>query len=639
MNPSPMQARKDEGTASKRGRSGGASHALAWLLMLLSAVGGVAWTMTGRAYVRRRFFGVPPIPEASRTESRFLAVLLPRISPQGGKFGITSAELTSLLDGLKAEGYVSVGLDDVQGLYFKGRPLPPKALLVAFAQDDPEGVGRADAALREARWRGVVFITRTAASAGEDQRQLLTDHALRQMSRGAAWDVGAISQADPPAEPQAGGIRALLDDDGRRPAPRRPGLYPLRFTASELGYNDADDAPGALNILALRPGRGPGENLRIVSAAWPRESAFADDFGGRGLGPDWITGWGAVSAGNRRLALLPTPRQTGAGVFLRGTERWRDVVLEFNLQRYDREFWAYARYNEDGSFVRVGARNGYWCVEQKIGSKNLPTTLARAPMIPGSLPAHVRFVLKEASAIVHVNGRMQFGRSLRVDPAVAHGRVLFGVYDARQRSAFAIVTSVKVRPAGREWITWKDRGGRSGFDENRLEDLREEAVYARAFSPHWIIVKPDGGVAVNETQGGLLRSLAGFYGCRLIPLADLPATASLTAREPSSERLADGLTGAVLDLGTIGLNLRVRGASLGRPQTARFLARLGANLHAHRRGLWLTVDGAAGVDPAVSRAIDGVLRPGKTASSEFELLESPQTRASGRPQWETAFNR
>ena len=87
-------------------------------------------------------------------------------------------------------------------------------------------------------------------------------------------------------------------------------------------------------------------------------------------------------AGDRRLALLPTPRQSGAGVFLRGTEKWRNVVLDFDLKRFQKEFWAYARDKAEGSFVRFGARGDSWYVEQKAGPKIPPATLARAPILP-----------------------------------------------------------------------------------------------------------------------------------------------------------------------------------------------------------------------------------------------------------------
>ena len=606
----------------------------AWLLILACTCAAAEWIMVGRAFVRRTVFGPPPIPAGSRTERRFLALLLPPIASTSGKGAMSSGDLERFLDGLRAAGYVSIGLDDVREFYARGRLLPAKAVLIALAEDDPRGVDRADAALKEARWRGVLFITGTAAPAGDANHRLLTAHALEQMRLGGAWEFGAISREVPPSVPATGGIQALLDDDGKRPAPAGPGRYPIRFKASELGYNDQHDAPAALHMLAIRPDLGPQANLNVVSNAWPRLAPFADDFRAAGFGADWIAGWGVVSAGRRRLALLPTPQQTGAGVYLRGTEKWRDSVVEFDLKKYRKEFWAYARYGEDGGFVRVGAREGSWYVEQKTGPQSLPSMLARAPIVEGSLPAHVRLVLKGNSAIVHVNGRMQFGRVLRLNPAVAQGRIILAVYDARQRSAFAILSSFRARPADREWIAWNADTGRAGFDERGMDAIREQAVYAAAISPRWISIARDGRVSIAEPQGNLIRSLAGFYGCRLIPMADLRSF------DPSDVgALASGLSDALRDLGAPGLNLRLRAESLARPETLRFLAHLRAGFHSRRRELWITVDGGGTIAPELAAAVDGVLRPAKASrSGDLELLKATHIRSASGPQWETAYN-
>jgi hypothetical protein len=606
------------------------TYSLAWLLILAAALAGAAWVEYGKAYVRRRDHGVPPIAESTRTESRFLAVLLPRITAERGKYAMSTAELAEFLDGLKAAGFVSIGLDDVADFYARGRRLPPKAVLLAFAEDDPQGLELADDALKGLRLRGAAFISRTASAEDGDRRRFLTGHAVGQMRRGGAWEFGSISALAPPPLPQAGEVLAVLDDDGRRPAPRRP--YPLRFVASELGLDDGSDDPRALSVLALRPERSPAENLLVVQGAWPRTAEFADDFSAGRLGADWIAGWGIVSLGPRRLALLPTPHQSGAGVFLRGTERWRDVAVEFELKKYQKEFWAYARYKDEGRFLRVGARGGFWYVEQKTGAQSLPSLLARSPILENGLPARVRLVVKDGTAIVHVNGRMQFGRPLRVNPAVDRGRILFGVYDAKSRSALAVLTSVRAAPLGGEWIAPR-HGVARGFDEERLAGLREEAALASALSPRWIEVASDGGVSVVETQGVLVRSLADFYGCRLVPMAEFPAFGASVFASPASAAAAlAGFIEAARGLDAAGLNLRLSGGEAARPETVAFLSKLRAALRARREELWVTVDDARAPDAALKEAVDGVLRPAQKRRSDLEILESsPGTTAAPEP--------
>ncbi|MBI3299894.1 MAG: hypothetical protein HYZ75_17150 [Elusimicrobia bacterium] len=598
-----------------------------WALILAGSCLFGLWISFGRAFVRQRFFAPLPLPEASRTHASFVAVLLPRVSVKPRRYAISADQLGELLGGLTAAGYNSIGLDDVEQFYARGRGLPPKALLIAFAQDDPRGLEAADEAMSRLRLRAVAFVGGSAAVKGVERRRYLSRHAVNQMRRSGTWDFGRawrkLAQGTQGGSGGSGaGVRAVLDQDGGR-APS-PGPGTLRFISSESGLNEVTTDPRSLKILALRPERTPEENARIVRMSWPRATEFAEDFKGAGLRPDWVAGWGVVSAGKGRLAILPTPRQSGAGVFLRGTETWRDMVVEFALKKVQREFWAYARYDEAaGRFIRVGARDGAWYVEQKVGPNNLVSMLARAPIREGGLPARVRLVLKGGTAIVHVDGRMLFGRALRVHPGVSRGRLLLGVYDARSASALGVVTGVRAAPLREQWLTFNSSAG--GFDEALLEPLREAAVQARAVSPPWIRVGRHGGVSVVESQGLLVRSLAGFYGCRLVPTAELPeGSLAIPAAAGGPQRLAAELVAAVRDLGAAGLNIRLRAGELRHAENVAFLKRLRADFQVRRWELWTTVDGAAGPEPALARAVDGVLVPSRRTHAGFEVLESVQ---------------
>jgi hypothetical protein len=260
--------------------------------------------------------------------------------------------------------------------------------------------------------------------------------------------------------------------------------------------------------------------------------------------------------------------------------------------------------------------------------------LARSPIVDASKPASVRLVLKDEAVLVHINGRMQFGRPLRLHPNVARGRVWLGVYDAqRSRSAIGVVSRFRVGPVKETWIAFKDGGARVGFDEDRLEPLREEAVRARAISPRWLAVHKDGSVVVERAQETLIRSLAGFYGCRLVPMAELPAGGVGFLSDPAaSTRLAGGLEAAARELDAAGLNLRMRGADLERPHAMRFLRELRAALRASRRQLWITVDGADASIEGAAAIADGVLRPADPAKADFELLDAvPPPAAHASP--------
>lgn len=598
------------------------TYGFAWAAIFSVLGFALFWGLYGKAYVRRTFYAAPAYGESARTEDQFVAILIPRVRSRPQRFALSYAELTRLLQGLKASGHVTIGLDDVEGLYARGRLLPPKALLVAFSENDQRGYALSDKALKRFGMRGVAFIQRTAEEAGPEHRQHLTRHAISQMVRGRAWDFGWTAK-DVPAEASPGvGGRAILDVPGAEAPPADPKRYPLRFTPSELGLNDRRDDPRSLRVLALRPERPSSENLEIVAKTWPRSRELSDDFRRDGVGSDWIPGWGVVSMGRRRLALLPTPRHTSAGVFLRGTEKWRDSTVEFVLKKYQKEFWAYARLREDGGFVRVGARDGWWYVEQKAGPDKPVNMLARAQIQEGSLPARVRFVVKGGAALVYINGRMMFGRALRLHPGVDRGQLFLGVYDGRSRQSLAVLTAVRAAPLGEVMVT--PRGDRRReFDEERLESLRDEAVYARSLSPRWIRVAPDGGVVLDETQSVLVRSMAGFYACRLMPTADVTELrASVLGHAGASDRLAGGLAAAARELGAGGLNLRLREDQADRPETLAFLRKLRDGLHAQRGELKVTLPGAPVPARALALATDGVLRLSDKRRQSLELLEA-----------------
>lgn len=628
---SPMTTRKRPAAEAKRG------HAAAWLLVLALAASGAVWITEGRAFVRRTVFAVPPIPESARTQSGFLAILFPRVSASRSRFAMSSRDLREFLARLKAEGYVSIALSDVRGLYGSRRLLPQKAVLLAFSDASARGIAEADDALRAEGMRGTAFIRKVSEKTDPNPREYLSSHAVEQMRKSGAWEFGLISSERPSPSPLLGEVRAVLDDGGR-PAPKDKELFPFRFAAAETGWNAADADVRALNVLALRPERGLEENLRVAAAARPRSEEFSDDFSGDRLGPDWIAAYGITAAGRGRLTLLPTPRQTGAGVFLRGAEQWRDVVVEADLKRYRKEFWAYARYRDDGGFVRAGVRNGYWYVEQKVSSMNLPTMLARAPVVEGSLPARMRFVVKGDGALLHVNGRLMFGRALRIHPKLQSGRVMLGVYDARTRSALAVLTRVKAAPLAERWISFKKGRVQGAFDDRVLEGLRERAALARAVSPRWLAISPDGGVSIDLEQQSLVRSLAGFYSCRLIPMAEISGGGSALDDVAAADRALASLEQAARVLDAPGVNLRLRGADAERPGMLRFVARLRDAVHGSRRELWVTLDEGREADPALAAAADGVLRAASAPNADLELLEAAPARSAVRPQQETASN-
>jgi hypothetical protein len=613
----------------------GSNYARLWALLLVCAALLGGWKWYGEAYVRRRFFGVPAILAASRSEPLFVALLFPQITPDGQRFTLSVRDFKNILVGLQRSGHVSIGLHDVEDFYLRRRLLPPRAVLIAFDRNYPESIALADNVFKDLRMRGVLFLSQIAGDGGIEQRQFLSAHAVGQMLKGGAWDLGRVYDSSG-IQPAQGTLPVVLARDDTPAGSPELASQELRFVASETGCNDALEDLQRLHIMKVPTGGTPAETVRIIEGSWPRISEFMDHFDSGPLSSDWAVRWGSVSAHKGRLALIPLPDQTGAAVSLRGTEKWRDFDLEFDLAQTKKEAWVCARYNEDGSFVRVGTRDGAWTVEQKIGARGLPTLLGRTAIPASGLPARTRFVLKGEWAILLVNDRMQFGRALRVSPHIDRGRIQFEVYDSKPRASRAVWTSVRARPVGGDWVAWNDGAANSQAEENRLPGLRSQAIAAHALSPHWLSIGSDGGIskAGTEDQRDFIKSLAGFYRCRLVPMVDfIPSETALLGDANSALKLSKELAAEAAALEVAGLNLNLHGWQADQSQAAHFLSDLRDELHARRLGLWITLDQTQAEPPELSQAVDGVLRSVAMAGSGLELLKLSDRRTPVRA-WE-----
>ncbi|MDD5655737.1 MAG: hypothetical protein PHF00_00585 [Elusimicrobia bacterium] len=601
-----------------------AGHGRLWLTITAAAAAGIFWAVEGQSLVRRRLGAPRATPQRLRTESRYLALLFPRITRKPQRLAMSARELDKLLGAVQNDGGATIGLAELQDFHRGRRRLPRGAVLLAFADDRPESVRLADAVLRRRRMRGLLFISQVAAGGRPAERRYLSRHALRLLRESGSWDFGVPVPGPDPAD-LSGLSRpgAELQQDERLILPAGDAGR-LRFVASETSYNDGLTSPKRLQIMRIRTDRSSAQTLGVIRASWPRRETFRDDFK-TALKSDWVPVQGIVASGSGRLALLPTPRHTGAGAYLRGTERWRDVALDFELQRYARSAWVYARFKEDGSYVRAGARNGSWVVEQKSGPREPPNVLGSVDMTPGALPATVRFIVKGTWVILQVNGRMLFGRAIHINPRIDYGRVQFSSYDPARRTAAAALGRLRANPGGRDWLLVDAHLG-----DDLLPAVRDHAARAYALSPLKITVEADGRLTPERDDGGLSAALAGFYRCRLVPAVDFRAPAAALLRPGSrAEVMLRGLDEAARLEGGGGLNLRLNGSQPRDRGCLRTLRRLRASLHARGCGLWLTLDDRPA--PEIAAAADGVLIPAGATIPGLGLYRSLEFAPAAAP--------
>ena len=586
------------------------------------------WTFEGRALYRRLVIGLAGVPEAQRVAQGFVAIAFPRVTKDGERFTISAADLEETLTSLRRLGWVTIGLKDIEDFYERDRPLPPKALLLAFDRDNAETIQLADAVLKKTRMRALLFLNKTPP---DDPKvkfvSPLTPHAITQLLKTGAWEMGVVAEHEPHWE-RGDPIRPAVLDLGEEKYEwtRNPYRFPVRFIASRGGYNDAGRMPWALHLFRVRGDRAPADVVKVVSASLPRTRAFADDFQKDGLGLDWIAERGVVVVIGKRMVLVPTPKQKTASAYLSGTDAWSDVVVEWELKKYRKDAWLYARGSEkDDRWVRVGALNGYWYVQQKVGGEKKLVTLGRAPMtIATSLPARVRLVLKGPWAIVHVNGRMQYNKALRVHTGIDRGRVEFDVYDEKPAAALSVIGSFAAAPLSAHWLSFSHEAiaANSVAEQALIDGVREHAVYASVLSPRWLDVLADGRIAPADDDRLLVRSLAGYYRCLLVPMVDFAApNARLPQDRAAADRMIDQVVASLAGSEAVGLNLRLSASRAGRAETEYFLSHLRERLHAGKWRLYITLDGSAHDAPWLRQA-DGVLRATSQPVPGASVLES-----------------
>jgi hypothetical protein len=588
------------------------------------------WSLEGRALYRRYVIGIAKVPERARTGEGFVAISFPLVTKRPERFTISLRELDDILSGLRRQGFVSIGLDDVRDFYAKDRPLPPKSVLLVFERDALENVLLADKALERHRMRGVLFLDRTLPKDPEQRKKwqpTLNDHMVAQLAKGGAWEFGWVADAEPRRRRGEPLTPIVLDYGEEQYAwTRNPYRFPLRLLVSRGGYNDANRMPWALKLYRARAGKTPAEIIQVVTSSLPRTREFVDDFQKDGLGLDWIAERGVVVAIGKRLVVVPTPRQTSASVYLSGTDWWRDMVVEWELKRYRKDAWVYARGSEkDDRWLRVGVLDGYWTVQEKVGGEKKLRTLGKAPMtIATSLPARVRLVLKGPWAIVHVNGRMQYGKALRVHSGIDQGRVEIDAYDTTPGKALGVFGFFAAAPLGSHWLSISRDGivANSVEDQKLLDGVREHAVYASVLSPRWLDVLADGRVMPTDDNRELVRSLAGYYRCQLVPMVDFAAPAArLPGDRADADRMIDEVLASLRGSEATGLNVRLSAARAAGAQTDYFLSHLKARLHQERRRLYITVDGAPRGAPWLREA-DGVLRATSSPVRGAAVLET-----------------
>lgn len=180
-------------------------------------------------------------PDRSRWNSRngFVAVSYFGVDHSGTSELIAKEKLEEQLKALYERGYVTISQDDVLAYYNEGKPLPEKALFLAFEDGRNDSALFAEPLLKKYNFKATLLTY--ANKFGSREGKFLQPKELLKMTRSGYWELGS------------NGYRLsyinIVDEHGQFLGERAPGEFPEQKTARYYTHylmdfiRDADGVP------------------------------------------------------------------------------------------------------------------------------------------------------------------------------------------------------------------------------------------------------------------------------------------------------------------------------------------------------------------------------------------------------------
>lgn len=466
----------------------------------------------------------------------FLALMLGKVG-NGSPDALPPEALRAQLEQLKAAGAHAVRIEDVQAFLHGERALPPKAVLIAFDEAGRETIDAADPLLAALGWPALAFVSVEGVAAAN--LNLVSRRRLEQMAQSGRWSIGlnacrkgavdfdAAAYRQGAAELQSWAGQPVLaagcnGSVGAADAPARwstalmQASLPLGFVAHPTGVNRRGDSPWLLHFARIGPGnRGADALVRRAGALAPREQPFVDEFDSATLDAGWVVDSGSARVADGALRLGAAPGDTGV-LTLAGSARWQDARLQVDLEAAPAgQFWIYARYTGQKSFVRLGTV-GRQVVLQRSDVNGGTRQLGASAAPRGRMRLTLSVIGDRA--IAAIDDRPLLERPVDLPADLVEGPASLVVWGGGQRTA-ARISRVDIEPLARRVALLPAHPGEGSFE--RLRQLADElwAVSPRRF--RW-----QAGTGTDEATDAAVEILAGMHRVAMMPavsVAQLPA--------------------------------------------------------------------------------------------------------------------
>jgi len=386
-------------------------------------------------------------------DSRFVAVLYPTVSIQAEPESMSTNVFLEHMTELKRAGYRTIGLEQVCDLYNANKLLPEKAVAIIL-DGRRETCLNAVPVLQELGLRATVMLD--VGAMRKTSRSFMSWHDLTILRRTSLWDFGLRTQG-------AEDLREHLDYlGGHFPDLRVCGISAVtdQGETAELlrgeivflspedgdGYNSSITDPSCLSLLRIAPRQGSQELVGLLSTILSSAPRIENTFTEAARRLNWVSTCGDTRVVNGMLELSAGPSRSSADAWSVGTHDWRDVDLavEFKVTGGE-QFWAYLRFRNEDSFIRLGCDGERLLLQQKVAGARLKNIKVVTFAPDPSQPCTLRVILRGPFAIASVDGRTLSTRPFRVDDSLVSGSVGFAIWDPECGVARCRIASVAIR--------------------------------------------------------------------------------------------------------------------------------------------------------------------------------------------------
>jgi len=487
-----------------------ANYKQAWLYFLIIVSLIVAWGGVIR-FALMQTFAVDNNQDVPRTSETFVAIAYEGISES--EFEVTPKVFAEQIDTLEEAGYNAISLQDVKAFYEDGTLLPEKALLLTFDHSRKSSYFDARRVLKDYGWRAVMFVW-TKPILNEDPAALRWPY-IRAMINSGSWEAGAQSQQGFERIPtdREGTLRNFLttpqwlSSENRYETPREfearlrkdhefvfnlikeetnrdpiafafpygdfgqfderalltrqlnmdlvDEYYDLGFVLGNAALNTRFSNPNRLNRLLVQRDWSGEDLLARLEAARPQELGTSTE---KLLSEEvrWQHDWGLFTIEDDTLRLEATPDNTGAKVWINGTDLYRDFRASFVMKLNKGQAGIFLRASKDGEshlYLGMGYDGEVWLRQKMPGMESITLGTSRFEKRPDGT-VHLELFSRDNQLFASISGSPLFDEVILTRGANNPGMVGLSVWDPEVGTADLEVLEVNVETFHNRIVTW-----------------------------------------------------------------------------------------------------------------------------------------------------------------------------------------